>query len=72
LTQERQNNRTIFYSTHMLADAEEICDRFGILHQGRIVFDGTPAECIDRYQTATLEQAYMRCITETEAEQLSA
>ncbi len=72
LMQERQNNRTIFYSTHMLADAEEICDRFGILHQGRIVFDGTPAECIDRYQTATLEQAYMRCITETEAKQLSA
>jgi ABC-type multidrug transport system ATPase subunit len=68
LKQEREYNRTIFYSTHLLADAEEICDRFGILHQGRIVFDGTPAECINRYQTNTLEQAYMSCISETETE----
>ncbi len=72
LKQEREYKRTIFYSTHMLADAEEICDRFGILHQGRIVFDGTPTECINRYQTNTLEQAYMSCISETEAEKLSA
>ncbi len=71
LQQERNKNRTIFYSTHMLADAEEICDRFGILHQGRIVFDGTPAECINRYQVDTLEQAYMRCITETEADRFT-
>ena len=71
MQQERAFNRTIFYSTHLLADAEEICDRFGILHQGRIVFDGTPAECINRYQTNTLEQAYMRCISDTGIEQLS-
>jgi hypothetical protein len=32
------------------------------------VFDGTPADCIQRYQTTTLEQAYMRCITESAAE----
>lgn len=69
MQQERAFNRTIFYSTHLLADAEEMCDRFGILHRGRIVFDGTPAECIERYQTTTLEQAYMRCITATDAEQ---
>ena len=62
LQQERSQGRTIFYSTHMLADAEEICDRFGILHRGQIVFDGTPAECLQQYDAATLEQAYMACI----------
>lgn len=67
LKQERAKGRTVFYSTHMLADAEEICDRFGILHQGHIVFDGTPAQCIARYQASTLEQAYMRCVGETGA-----
>ena len=35
LQQERQNNRTIFYSTHMLADAEEICDQFAICIRGK-------------------------------------
>jgi ABC-2 type transport system ATP-binding protein len=59
---QRAAGRTLFYSTHMLADAEEICDRFGVLHQGRIVFEGTPAECLERFQAASLEAAYMRCI----------
>ena len=63
LESERNNNRTVFYSTHMLADAEEICDQFGILHHGRIVFDGTPQQCLQQFQAETLEQAYMQCIS---------
>lgn len=63
LETERKNKRTVFYSTHMLADAEEICDQFGILHHGRIVFDGTPLQCLQQYQAETLEQAYMKCIS---------
>ena len=65
LSDERANGRTIFYSTHMLADAEEICDRFGILHDGSIVFEGTPEECISNFQANSLEKAYMSCISQT-------
>ena len=64
LSHERENNRTVFYSTHMLADAEEVCDQFGILHQGKIVFDGSPQDCLEKFNALTLEQAYMSCITE--------
>ena len=63
LLEEKQNDRTILYSTHMLADAEEICDQFGILHQGQMKFIGTPADCIHKYEADTLEQAYMQCIS---------
>jgi len=70
LTKEREKNRTIFYSTHMLADAEEICDQFGILHQGRIVFQGTPQQCLKQYNQDTLEKAYMRCISEFQPDQV--
>jgi ABC-2 type transport system ATP-binding protein len=63
LVRERKQNRTIFYSTHMLADAEDICDQFGILHEGAMKFVGTPAECMKKYQADTLELAYMNCIT---------
>ncbi len=63
LLNERNNQRSIFYSTHMLADAEEICDQFAILHQGSIIFDGTPQQCLQQYQQDTLEQAYMQCIS---------
>ena len=71
LVNERKQNRTIFYSTHMLADAEEICDQFGILHQGRIVFQGTPQQCLQQYNQDTLEKAYMSCINEYKPDQIS-
>lgn len=66
LQDERKNNRTVFYSTHMLADAEEISDQFGILHQGKIVFNGTPQQCLQQFQAKSLEKAYMSCISAVE------
>ena len=71
LVDERKQNRTIFYSTHMLADAEEICDQFGILHGGQIVFQGTPQQCLQQYNQDTLEKAYMSCINKYQSDQVS-
>lgn len=34
----------IFMSTHTLAVAEEMCDRIGIIHQGRLIVEGTASE----------------------------
>jgi len=59
----KSQGMTILYSTHLLADAEENCDQFGILHQGEMKFIGTPDECMRSYQADSLEQAYMRCIS---------
>jgi len=55
---------TVLYSTHLLSDAEELCDRFGILHDGEMKFQGTPADCLRRYQATSLDTAYMACISE--------
>jgi ABC-2 type transport system ATP-binding protein len=62
LKTEKARGRTLFYSTHLLADAEEICDRFGILHGGRIIFDGAPASALERFGADSLEAAYMQAI----------
>lgn len=32
---------TVLFSTHLLNDAEKVCDRVGILHEGKIVAEGT-------------------------------
>jgi ABC-2 type transport system ATP-binding protein len=60
----KSSEHTVLYSTHLLADAEELCDRFGILHDGEMKYQGTPADCMQRYQGDTLERAYMKCIDE--------
>ena len=58
----RRNGSTLFMTSHALADVDELCDRMAILHDGRIRFAGTPAECRARYGAATLEQAFLACI----------
>jgi len=63
LLEAKPEGKTIFYSTHLLADVEEICDQFGILHHGEMKYVGSPAECLQNYQADSLEQAYMQCIS---------
>ncbi|MFZ2957077.1 MAG: ABC transporter ATP-binding protein [Candidatus Ozemobacteraceae bacterium] len=40
----KSQGKTLFFSTHILADVEEICDRVGIIHEGRMIFEGSPHE----------------------------
>lgn len=54
--------RAMFFSTHLLPDVEALCDRVAILHNGRLAFVGTPAECCRAYGTEDFEEAYLRCI----------
>jgi ABC-2 type transport system ATP-binding protein len=63
MREEKTAGRTVLYSTHLLADAEDLCDRFGILHNGEMMYQGTPADCMQYYRGETLEQAYMKCIS---------
>ena len=65
LREEKVKGQTLLYSTHMLADAAEICDQFGILHDGEMKFVGSPKSCLQTYQASTLEQAYMKCLSQT-------
>lgn len=54
--------KTLFFSSHVLADVGELCDRMGILHGGELRFVGAPADCRARYGVASLEEAYLACI----------
>jgi ABC-2 type transport system ATP-binding protein len=42
---------TVFFSTHILADVERVCDTVGILHEGRLVEVSDRAELLARYTT---------------------
>jgi len=58
----RASGRTIFFSTHLLPDVEDLCDRMAVLQGGRVQFIGSPAECCQRYGAYSLEQAFLECI----------
>jgi ABC-2 type transport system ATP-binding protein len=54
--------KTLFFTSHVLIDVEELCTSIAVLDRGRILFRGAPAELSARYSEPRLESAYMRCI----------
>jgi ABC-2 type transport system ATP-binding protein len=44
LIRELGRSKTILISTHILQEVEPVADRVLFIHDGRIVFDGTPQE----------------------------
>jgi ABC-2 type transport system ATP-binding protein len=48
IVKERDDGRTIFFSTHILSDVEMLCDHVTILRQGRVVVTGAMRELLRR------------------------
>ena len=45
----RQHGKTVFLTTHLMEEAERLCDRVAIIDHGRIVDIGAPAELVQRH-----------------------
>lgn len=42
MKKEREAGKIILYSTHYMEEAEYLCDRILLIHQGKIISEGTP------------------------------
>lgn len=62
LARLKQQGATVFFSSHVLADVEEMADSMAVLHKSKIYFSGTPKKFKQQYQAENVEQAYMNCI----------
>lgn len=62
LRELRRAGRTVFFTSHALADVAEMCDRMAVLHAGRLRFAGTPRDLVGRFGAADLEEAFLACI----------
>ena len=56
----RQQGHAVIVCTHRLEEAERLCSRFGLMHQGRIVSEGTLAELRERIGCQTLVEMFIR------------
>ena len=53
----RERGKTVFLTTHLMEEAERLCDRVAIIDHGRIIDIGTPAALVARHcpeRTVTL------------------
>jgi ABC-2 type transport system ATP-binding protein len=55
---------TILYTTHYLAEAEELCDRIAIMDEGRIVALGTTTELLARSSASEVVELRLAAPTE--------
>lgn len=51
----KEQGKTIFISTHNMADADQLCDRVALLHRGEIKALDTPASLKLQFGTRTVE-----------------
>jgi ABC-2 type transport system ATP-binding protein len=63
----RAGGSTLFVTSHLLADIEQLCDRMAVLHEGAIRYVGTPAALLERHGTRDMEQAFLACIETSSA-----
>jgi sodium transport system ATP-binding protein len=73
VAQLRDQGKCILLSTHIMREAERLCDRLAIVHRGHILAEGPLEELRDRYEEQDLEELFFRLISEHEKDrQLSA
>lgn len=56
----RDRGQAVILSTHHLDEAERLCDRFGLMHRGQIVTEGTLAELRERTGCQGLVEMFLK------------
>jgi len=64
----RDEGRCVSLSTHILAEAERLCDRLALIDHGRIVASGSPEDLRRQTGRETLEEAFVALVGEPTAE----
>lgn len=61
MTKEKNKGKSILMSTHILATAEKYCDNFVIIHEGKIIANGSLDEIRSEFSmpNASLDEIYL-------------
>jgi sodium transport system ATP-binding protein len=63
VAQLRDQGKCVIFSTHIMREAERLCDRIAIMHRGHILAEGTLAELQHTYNETDLEELFFRLIS---------
>ncbi len=62
---EKRKGKTLFFSSHILSDIDEICDRIGIIHDSKLVYLGSASAFKPTFGEDSLERAFLKAIEPT-------
>jgi sodium transport system ATP-binding protein len=58
----RARGKTVIFSTHVMSEAEKLCDTIGIIHSGRLMAQGTVGQLRQRTGAESLEDAFVKVV----------
>jgi ABC-2 type transport system ATP-binding protein len=58
--EQKVSGKTIILTTHHMEEAEELCDRVGIIDHGKLIALGTPKELIAKNHVKNLEEVFIQ------------
>jgi sodium transport system ATP-binding protein len=59
----REAGKTVILSTHIMSEVEKLCDVIGVIHNGKLLAEGTPAQLRERYQERDLEEIFVKIVS---------
>lgn len=62
LTHLRSAGKALLFSTHIMSEAEYLCDEISLIHQGRVIACGTKSDILEQGKADNLTDAFLRLI----------
>ena len=56
----RKQSKTVLLTTHYMEEAEELCDRVGIIDNGKLISLGTPQQLKRQFKVKNLEEVFLQ------------
>lgn len=66
----RKSGKAVIMCTHRLDEAERFCDRFGLIHRGRLMRHGTLPQLREATGCDTLTEIFLRELADRTADAL--
>jgi sodium transport system ATP-binding protein len=60
----RDRGKTVIFSTHVMSEVEKLCDRIGIIHDGRLLAEGTLTDLRQRFGKQDLEDIFVEVVAQ--------
>jgi sodium transport system ATP-binding protein len=59
----RTQGKTVIFSSHVMSEVEKLCDRIGIIHDGKLLREGTLPELRAQSNLHDLEEIFVQTVT---------
>ena len=65
----RDHGKCVVFSTHIMREAEKLCDRVAVMYRGQIMSEGSVDELYERHNDSDLEEIFFQLISQQDSQQ---